>query len=424
MAVATGREHEVITVILGGGRGARLDPLTRERAKPAVPIAGKYRLIDVPITNCIHSGMERMFLLTQFNSVSLHRHIVRTYKFDLFSRGFVQILAAQQTPTDDTWYQGTADAVRQNLPIILASRGELVLILSGDHMYRMDYREMLREHEARRADVTVGVLPCSKDEIAEFGAVRVDAEGRIVEFREKPKTAEARAGMEASPELLERFGAPAGKPYLASMGIYLFRKGVLAEALDGKAHDFGHHVIPQSVGRHRIQAFLFTGYWRDIGTIRAFYDAHMDMVRPDPPFTFGDDDWLFYTHPRYLPGSRVTATRLNHSILAEGAVLDGCTIEDSVVGVRSVLRRTTVRRSLIMGADPHYPDAPQGSPPVGVGEGSLIQDAIVDKNARIGRNVRITNKDGLREGEGPGWVVRDGIVVIPKNAVVPDGTTV
>jgi glucose-1-phosphate adenylyltransferase len=418
------REDDVITVILGGGRGARLDPLTRERSKPAVPIAGKYRLIDVPISNCIHSGMLRMFVLTQYNSVSLHRHIVRTYKFDLFSRGFVQILAAQQTPGNEDWYQGTADAVRQNLSIIYESRGDLVLVLSGDHMYRMDYRAMLDAHVASGADISLAALPCSAADIAEFGAVRVDREGRVVEFREKPKTAQAREGMEASAELLARSGASSERPYLASMGIYLFDKKVLAENLCNDFRDFGHHVIPKAVASHRVQAFIFDGYWRDIGTIRAFYDAHMDLVRPDPPFSFYDPDWLFYTHPRYLPGSRISATRINHSIIAEGAMVDDCTVENSVIGVRSVLRRVTVRNSLIMGADPHYPDARPGDPTVGIGEGSLVEGAIVDKNARIGRNVRITAKPGRPDGEGPGWVARDGIVVVPKNAVVPDGTTI
>lgn len=419
-----GRDYEVITVILGGGRGARLDPLTRERAKPAVPIAGKYRLIDIPISNCIHSGMERMFLLTQFNSVSLHRHIARTYKFDPFSRGFVQILAAQQTPTDDSWYQGTADAVRQNLEFIVESRGDVVLILSGDHMYRMDYRQLVREHLACGADLTIGVLPCAEDEIAEFGAVRTDASGRIVEFREKPKTAGAREGMRASPELLERFGVGESKPYLASMGIYVFDKKVLEHALRDGLHDFGQHVVPSVVGTHKVQAYPFAGYWRDIGTIKAFYDAHMDLVTPHPTFDFRDPAWPFYTHPRFLPGSILNATRFNNSILSEGSVLDGCTIEDSIIGVRSVMSRATVRKSLLMGVDPYPPAAPAGAPPLGIGEGTLVVNAIVDKNVRIGRNCRIVNRQGLTEGEGPGWVVREGIVVIPKNAIVPDDTTI
>jgi glucose-1-phosphate adenylyltransferase len=420
----TGREHDVITVILGGGRGQRLDPLTSQRSKPAVPIAGKYRLIDIPIGNCIHSGMERMFLLTQFNSVSLHRHIVRTYAFDHFSKGFVQILAAQQTPGDETWYQGTADAVRQNLDFIVESRGDYVMILSGDHMYRMDYRLMLREHLESNADLTIGVLPCPESEIGEFGAVRTDPTGRIVEFREKPKDAAAREGMQADPQLLTRFGLPTDKPYLASMGIYIFNKDVLAKALRPELRDFGHHVIPSLVKEKRVQAYAFGGYWRDIGTIRSFYDAHMDLVKADPPFSFRDPNWLFYTHPRYLPGSVITATRFNNGILCEGTQVVGSTIEDSIVGVRSILNHATVRRSLIMGLDPYFPPAPAGSPPPGIGEGTLIQNAIVDKNAHIGRNVRITNKQGLQEAEGPGWAIREGIVIVRKNAVIPDETTI
>jgi glucose-1-phosphate adenylyltransferase len=414
MANGTGREQDVITVILGGGRGNRLDPLTRLRAKPAVPIAGKYRLIDIPISNGIHSGMERMFVLTQFNSVSLHRHIVRTYKFDLFSRGFVQILAATQTPRGEAWFQGTADAVRQNLEIILESRGDLVLVLSGDHMYRMDYRGLLREHLDARADVTVGVLPCSEEDIAGYGAARIDPSGRIVEFREKPKDTASRAG-------LAREGA-ADRPYLASMGIYLFDKKVLASALSNNdLHDFGQHVLPRAVRELKVHSHVFDGYWRDIGTIKAFYDAHMDLVRPDAPFHFNDPEWPFYTHPRYLPGSRLNAVRINRSIVSEGSMLEESTVEDSIIGVRTTMSRATVRRSLVMGADPYPPGGPGG---VGIGEGTLIQGAIIDKNARIGRNVRIINKENVAHAEGPGWAIRDGIVVVTKNAVIPDETTI
>jgi glucose-1-phosphate adenylyltransferase len=419
------QEQDVITVILGGGRGHRLDPLTRERAKPAVPIAGKYRLIDIPISNCIHSGMERMFVLTQFNSVSLHRHLVRTYKFDLFSRGFVQLLAAQQTPRGDAWFQGTADAVRQNLDIILESRGELVLILSGDHMYRMDYRRLLQEHLTADADVTVAALPCVESEIGEFGAIRVDATGRIVEFREKPKDAAARAGMQADPDLLARCGVSTDRPYLASMGIYLFKKAYLRACLESsQRHDFGRDVLPHAVASGTVQSFLFEGYWRDIGTIRAFYDAHMDLVKADPPFHFNDPEWPFYTHPRYLPGSSLNAVRINRSVVSEGAALEECTVESSIIGVRTTMTRATVRRSLVMGADPYPPSGPVGSPPIGIGEGSLIQDAIIDKNARIGRNVVIMNKIGVADADGSGWAIRDGIVVVTKNAVIPDGTAI
>jgi len=418
------RVRDVIVVILGGGRGSRLDPLTRLRAKPAVPIAGKYRLIDIPISNAIHSGMERMFLLTQYNSVSLHRHIVRTYKFDVFSHGFVQILAAQQTMEGERWFQGTADAVRQNVRIISSMRGDLVLILSGDHMYRMDYRQMLRDHLENQAQVTVSVLPCSEEDIADFGAVRVDDSGRIREFREKPETAEAREGMKVAPALLKRRQVSEDRPYLASMGIYIFDKRFLCDSLDNDMSDFGHHVIPASLERGKVQAHFFDGYWRDIGSIRAFYEAHMDLVRPNPPFNFYDPNWPIYTHPRYLPGSRLSGCRFNCSVLAGGALIEESTIEDSVLGVRLEVSKARINRTLIMGAEDYPPPGPPGAPPVGIGEGTLIQDAIVDLNARIGKNVRIVNKDKQISADGTDWVIRDGIVVIPKNAVIPDDTTI
>ncbi|MGD8377185.1 MAG: sugar phosphate nucleotidyltransferase [Acidobacteriota bacterium] len=415
------RIADVTVAILGGGRGQRLDPLTRLRSKPAVPIAGKFRLIDIPISNSIHSDMLRMFVLTQFNSVSLHRHIVRTYAFHRFSRGFVQILAAQQTPDSLGWYQGTADAVRQNLPILTELRGDLVLILSGDHMYRMDYRRMLRDHLEHDADITLAVLPCSAEGIADFGAVRVDGTGRVVEFREKPKDAAARAGMEVDPALLAERGVPSERPYLASMGIYLFRKRVLRESLDNELHDFGHNVIPGCLESRKVQAHFFNGYWRDIGTIRAFYDAHLDLVRPDPPFDFHDPGWAFFTHPRFLPPARLDNVRFSRSLLAEGSRVRDSEIEDSIVGIRSEIRGATIRRSLVMGLDEPEEDA-AGRP--GIGPGTVIQDAIVDKNARIGRDVRLVNGSGRQDGEGPGWVLREGIIVVPKNAVVPDGTAI
>jgi glucose-1-phosphate adenylyltransferase len=424
MSGARSSERDVITVILGGGRGARLDPLTRLRCKPAVPIAGKYRLIDIPISNSIHSGMERIFVLSQFNSVSLHRHIVRTYKFDPFSRGFVQILAAQQTPEDDTWFQGTADAVRQNLRIVSELNGDLVLVLAGDHVYRMDYRELVRDHLESGAEVTLSVSPCSGAEIGGMGAVRMAPDGRVLEFREKPATPEARAGMEMPEDVQARGGIGANRPYLASMGIYLFDKKVLVDALENGMADFGHDVIPAAVASRNVHAYLFDGYWRDIGTIRAFYEAHLDLVGTSPPFGFGDPDWPIYTHPRYLPGARLSGTRFNHAILSEGSVVENSTVEDSVVGVRTVMHGVAVRRSLLMGADPHPPEGPPGAPPVGIGEGTLIRDTIIDKNARIGRNVRIVNQDKVTNAEGPGWAIRDGIVVVMKNAVVPDGTTI
>jgi glucose-1-phosphate adenylyltransferase len=418
------RARDVIVAILGGGRGVRLDPLTRERAKPAVPIAGKYRLIDIPISNAVHSGMERMLVLTQYNSISMHRHIARTYKFDIFSKGFVQIVAAQQTPSDERWFQGTADAVRRNLRLIRDMKGDLVLILAGDHMYRMDYGTMLEEHLKTNADITLGVLPCSEEEIGGFGAVRVGETGEVLEFREKPSDAEARAGMEVSPALLKKRGISAERPYIASMGIYLFREDVLVKCLDNELVDFGHNVIPAAVENFKVQSHFFDGYWRDIGTIGSFYDAHMDLVAANPPFDFYDPAWPFYTHPRYLPGSRLVGCRFNNSVLSGGAIISESTIEQSIIGIRTVMNKATVRRSLLMGAEDQPPEGPPGAPPVGIGEGSLIQDAIVDLNARIGRNVRIINKQGIRDAEGPNWVIRDGIVVVPKNAIIPDETTI
>jgi glucose-1-phosphate adenylyltransferase len=314
--------------------------------------------------------------------------------------------------------------VRQNLRTIMELRGDYVLILSGDHMYRMDYRRMLTDHLEHKAQISIGVLPCTEDEASEFGLARVDHDGRIAEFREKPKTAEAREGMTVDPGLMRERGVPANKPYLASMGIYLFDKQALVAALDNSLIDFGRDVIPHALRTMRVQAHFFTGYWRDIGTIRAFYDCHLDLVRPDPPFDFYEQNWPFYTHPRYLPGARVFDTRFSRSILAEGSELDGCEIEDSIIGVRSNIRKATVRRTLIMGADPEPPEGFSDAPPLGIGEGSVVENAIVDKNARIGRNVRIVNEAKLREAEGPGWVIREGIVVVPKNAVIEDGTII
>ncbi len=414
----------VTVLILGGGRGTRLDPLTQRRSKPAVPVAGKYRLIDISISNAINSQMERMYVLTQFNSVSLHRHIGRTYRFDAFSRGYVQILAAQQTPTASTWFQGTADAVRHNIHVFEDLQGDHVLILAGDHMYRMDYRQLLTEHLESEADITIAVKPCSDQEIAGFGAVRVDDSGRIVEFREKPSTTETRAGMEVSRQLLEKEGVRADLPYLASMGIYMFRKRVLIEALDNNLVDFGGDVIPSEVRRRRVQAHFFKGYWRDIGTIRAFFDAHMDLVQPDPPFTFHDRNWPIYTRPRYLPGARLDGCCFRRVLLGDGSRVLASDVEDAVIGLRSEVRGAKIRRVLLMGVDTYYPDAPPGSPPVGVGEGTEISNAIIDKNARIGRGVRIVNADRVDHADGDGWAIREGIVVVPKNGVIPDGTVI
>ena len=424
MSATRSSVHDVVVVILGGGRGSRLEPLTRLRSKPAVPLAGKYRLIDVPLSNAIHSGMERIFVLTQYNSVSLHRHINSAYKFAPFSRGFVEVLAAQQTPSGEHWFQGTADAVRQNLEFISERRGDLALILSGDHLYRCDYRHMMETHVEHDAAITISVLPCSEEEIGEFGAVRVDDTGRIVEFREKPGTSEAREGMKVPEDLIAERGMSPERPYLASMGIYLFDQNLLAESLAGEHNDFGKEVIPAAVDRCRVQAHFFEGYWRDIGTIGAFYDAHMDLVTRNPPFDFHDPDWPIYTNPRFLPGSRITTTAVDRSVIAEGARIEGSTVEQSIVGVRSTIFKSVLRRTLLLGADSEAPDAAPGDPGIGIGEGTVIENAIVDKNARIGVGVRLVNEQGVQEADGPGWTIRDGIIVIKKNAIIPDGAVV
>jgi len=413
----------VTVLILGGGRGTRLFPLNQRRSKPAVPVAAKYRLIDIPISNAINSQMERMYVLTQFNSVSLHRHIGRTYRFDAFSRGYVQILAAQQTMTAQTWFQGTADAVRHNIRVFREIQGDYVLILAGDHMYRMDYRQLLADHVEHGAEITVGVMPCSEEEISGFGAARVDEDGRIIEFREKPADPAAREGMEVSPALLEAKGVRSDLPFLASMGIYLFNKQTLLEVLDNNLVDFGRDIIPSEVGRRRVQAHFFKGYWRDIGTIRAFFDAHMDLVKHDPRFTFHDREWPMYTRPRYLPGARLSGCCFNRVLLGDGSRVLDANVEDAVIGVRSQIQGSTIKRTLIMGVDTYYPDRP-GAPPVGIGEDCEITNAIIDKNARIGRGVRILNRAGVREADGDGWYIRDGIVVVPKNGALPDGTVI
>lgn len=416
--------RDVTVLILGGGRGTRLAPLTDRRSKPAVPIAGKYRLIDIPISNAINSSMERMFVLTQFNSVSLHRHITRTYRFDAFSRGSVTILAAQQTPAGTSWFQGTADAVRQNINIIREGRSSHILILAGDHMYRMDYRQLLWDHIEHDADITIGVMPCSEDEIRGFGAARVSPDGQVLEFREKPSTAEAREGMEVSPSLLKAKGVNADQPYLASMGIYLFKREALLEALDNDLTDFGGDIIPKEVPRRKIQAHFYKGYWRDIGTIRAFFEAHMDLIRNPAPFSFHDPAWPFYTRPRFLPGALLQDCRFDRALLGDGSRVEGSNITDSVIGIRSLVRGANLDHVLMMGADSHFPDPGPGAPPVGIGPGSIVKNAIIDKNARIGSGVRIVNESGMKEGEFGRCCIQDGIVVVPKNAVIPDGTVI
>jgi glucose-1-phosphate adenylyltransferase len=426
---------KVICLILGGGRGSRLYPLTKSRSKPAVPIAGKYRLIDIPISNCIHSGLNRIFVLTQFNSVSLHRHIANTYKFDPFGGGFVEVLAAQQTMQHETWYQGTADAVRRNIPYFSEGDSELVLILSGDQLYRMNFQDMIRTHLENQADATIAALPVRESEATSCGIMRIDSSGRVTDFEEKPKSPEALAKVRTDPGWLERFGIEAqGRAYLASMGIYLFNRSTLVQILaSGTATDFGREVFPQVVHNHRVQTHLFDGYWEDIGTVGAFHRANIDLTKANPPFDFSFDNHPVFTRPRNLPCSRLAGVTVTDSLISDGCLIGrGAVIENSVIGVRAqIAENVTVRNSYIMGAD-SYEMGKQidsnnraGQPHVGIGVNSHVENAIVDKNARIGRNVRIKNEAGIVDSdELPHYVIRHQIVVIPKFTILRDGTVI
>jgi len=425
----------VVSLILGGGRGTRLFPLTKSRSKPAVPIAGKYRLIDIPVSNCIHSGLHRIFVLTQFNSVSLHRHIYNTYKFDPFTGGFVEILAAQQTMQHESWYQGTADAVRRNIPYFTEKNYDMVLILSGDQLYRMNFQDMIRTHVENKAVVTIAALPVAEAEARSCGIMRIQADGRVIDFEEKPKTQEKLNRVRTDPNWLEKLGLHAhGRPYLASMGIYLFNARALVELLESSdATDFGHELLPQTIINHRVQAFLFDGYWEDIGTVGAFHQANLDLTREDPSFDFTFGEQPIFTRPRYLPCSRISGATVRNSLICDGCIIGrGSVIENSVIGVRSVIGdNSTIRDSYLMGGD-FYEQANQldenrrlGRPRVGIGAGTVVERAIIDKNARIGRNVKIVNETGIVDSEEmPTHVIRDGVTVIPKLMIVRDGTLI
>jgi len=425
----------VISLILGGGRGTRLYPLTKSRSKPAVPIGGKYRLIDIPISNCIQSGLNRIFVLTQFNSVSLHRHISRTYDFDPFGGGFVEILAAQQTMQHESWYQGTADAVRRNIPYFTEANTDLVLILSGDQLYRMDFRDMIRTHLENKAEATIAALPVGEKEAQACGIMRIDASGRVTDFEEKPKTPEKLDRVRTDPDWLGHHGVKAeGRPFLASMGIYLFNRSMLVDLLaSGEATDFGKELFPQAIANHRVQAHLFDGYWEDIGTVGAFHQANIDLTGNRPAFDFTFNDQLIYTRPRYLPCARINGATIKNSLIADGCVIGkGSVIEDSVIGVRSQIGEgVTIRNTYVMGADAYEhgdglaSNARAGRPNIGIGAGSHVEGAIVDKNARIGRNVRVLNEAGIIDSEdAPHCVIRDKVVVVPKYTILQDGTVI
>ncbi len=422
----------VVGVIMAGGQGSRLYPLTKVRSKPAVPVAGRFRLIDISISNCIHSNVRSIFVLTQFASESLHRHISTTYRFDSFHRDFVTLLSAQQTLDNRNWYQGTADAVRQNLDFI-EDRSALVLILSGDHLYRMDYRKFVDFHLTAGAEISIAVTPVRAEQAHEFGVMKVNAKGRITEFHEKPKDPADVDRMRVDESVFDRFGTPAnGRTHLASMGVYLFNQSVLRDLLaDTEPKDFGKEIIPKAIGERKVCGHFFDGYWEDIGTIRSFFDAHMDLTRPLPRFDFYDEDRPIFTHPRFLPGSKILGADVENAILCEGSIVNRSRIREAIVGIRTRIGEgCRIERAVVMGADFYESreeiarNRDRGVPDVGIGRDCEIREAIVDKNARIGHGVRLVNRDGAAAGSADNYVIVDGLIVVPKDAVIPDGTVI
>ncbi|HAG82502.1 MAG TPA: glucose-1-phosphate adenylyltransferase [Cyanobacteria bacterium UBA12227] len=426
----------VLAIILGGGAGTRLYPLTQLRAKPAVPLAGKYRLIDIPVSNCINSGIYKLYVLTQFNSASLNRHIARAYNFSGFTDGFVEVLAAQQTPENPSWFQGTADAVRQYLWLLQEWDVDEYLILSGDHLYRMDYCQFVEHHRKTKADITLSVVPIGEKSASSFGLMKIDDAGRVIAFSEKPK-GDALKKMQVDTTVLGLTPEQAkASPYIASMGIYVFKKEALKTLLEHNLNqtDFGKEIIPASAQDYNVQAYLFNDYWEDIGTIEAFYEANLALTQqPEPPFSFYDEKAPIYTRARYLPPTKLLDSHVTESIIGEGCILKNCRINHSVLGVRSLIDAgCVIEDTLIMGADFYEPfaegqfDVQTDRIPLGIGADTTIRRAIIDKNTRIGRNVQIINKDRVEEGdrEQQGFFIRSGIVVVSKNAVIPDGTVI
>jgi glucose-1-phosphate adenylyltransferase len=420
-----GTTQQTLAIIMGGGAGTRLFPLTKDRSKPAVPLGGKYRIVDIPISNCLNSGLRSIYVLTQFNSMSLHRHIQAGYKFDNFSRSFIEILAAQQTPEGAQWYQGTADAVRQNLRYFLERPFDYFLILSGDQLYRMDFRTLLHQHIQTGAEVTLATKPVTRQQVAEFGIMQCGVDRRITRFVEKPKDQALLNGMEMSAELIDVTGSQRdGELYQASMGIYLFNRQVLVQCLNNNLDDFGKHVIPQSIKDRNVSAFIFNGYWEDVGTIRAFYEANLDLTNIVPEYSFFEADAPIYTHPRFLPGSKVNGATLRQALISDGCIISDAHIERSVIGIRSIIESgATIRNSVIMGADYFEEDRQSVGdvPPIGIGRNCVVDRAIIDKNARIADGVVITPEGKSANLDAENYFIRDGIVVVPKNAVIPAG---
>ena len=423
----------VIALILGGGRGTRLYPLTKFRAKPAVPIGGKYRLIDIPLSNCINSGLDQIYVVTQFNSASLHNHL-HTFHFDYLHGGFVEVLAAQQTIGHEQWYQGTADAVRQNFDYIQQRHIEYVLILSGDQLYRMNYKKMLKTHIKSGADVTISSVPVHKDQASALGIMRLDDTGRVEGFLEKPRSDDELTHVRTDSAWIDERGIRSqGREFLASMGIYLFKKQVLLDVLEKTDYtDFGKEVFPATIRTQKVQVHLFDGYWEDIGTIKAFFDANLAMTRSNPPFSLWYSDWTTFTAPRFLPPTRMDGAMIRESLVADGCTIgDGAVIENSIIGLRCQIGKgVVIRNSIIMGADYYETETEiaeqqrRGIPPMGIGEHTEIEHAIVDKDCHIGNRVKIVNRSGIVDGpEKPYGMIRDGVICVQKKAEIPDGWT-
>src|SRR5438445_9536781 len=424
-ALPAGTLQGTLAIIMGGGAGTRLFPLTKDRAKPAVPLGGKYRLVDIPISNCLNSGLRSIYVLTQFNSMSLHRHIQASYKFDNFSRSFVDILAAQQTPEGSQWYQGTADAVRQNMRYFLERPFEFYLILGGDQHYRMDFRALLHQHIRSGAEITLATKPVRRDQVSDFGIMQSGEDRRITRFVEKPNEPKVLDQMKMGPDLLTAIGHVAEEElFQASMGIYVFNREVLVDCLNNELVDFGKHVIPAAIQTRNVSAYIFDGYWEDIGTIRAFYEANLDLTDLVPAYSFFEPDAPIYTHPRFLPGSKINGATLRQAIISDGCIISDGHLDRSVIGVRSIIQRgATIRNSVVMGADFYElgKDRPPEEIPIGIGRNCVIHRAIIDKRPRIADGVMIPPEGKPDNFDAENYYIRDGIVVIPKNATIPPG---
>ena len=422
----------VLAVIMGGGQGSRLFPLTKERSKPAVPLAGKYRLVDIPISNCINSNLKRIYVLTQFNSASLHRHISQSYKFDHFSGGFVEILAAEQTFSDTSWYQGTADAVRKNLNHLLNHDFDYCLILSGDQLYRMDFRRIMAQHVETYADVTIATLPVTGESAQSLGIMEINPERRITRFVEKPKEPALLDTLKLDHAQYGKLGIEGTDDfYLASMGIYVFNRDVLVKLLDNNLTDFGKHILPAAITNQRVFSYVFQGYWEDIGTIRSFFEANLDLVAELPRFNFFDMSSPVFSRPRFLPGSKINGAQIDHALISDGCIINRSTISHAVIGIRSLIGEgSELNRVVIMGCDYYESNASiaendlVGKPRIGIGQNTRIENAIIDKNARIGDNVVISPAGKPENMDHPLYSIRDGIVVIPKSGTIPHGMVI